>query len=129
MFGRAVVHGIHAALWGLDVWLEGQTDQLALRSLRATFQSAIGLGEEVRCFVERLPDNRVDIELRVGDAPAAWMEFEWVSRRGRPPETIARRAPERSVCRALSYDQVTTASGIIDPCLSPENAASVFPNL
>jgi MaoC dehydratase-like protein len=59
MFGRIVVHGIHLALWGTDVWLDGRTECLALRSFRAIFQSRIGLDEEVRCArLPRLPADQ-----------------------------------------------------------------------
>jgi MaoC dehydratase-like protein/short subunit dehydrogenase len=129
MFGRRVVHGIHAALWGMEAWLEGQTEQLALRSLRASFPSAIGLGDEVRCAIERLRGNHVEIELQVGDAVAVWVALEWVPRRDQPHERFARRLPEHSACRELSFDEVSTASGTLDLCLAPEDAASIFPNL
>lgn len=129
MFGRVVVHGIHAALWGLDVWLERQTEHLALRSLRASFQSGIGLGEEVRCSIESLADHHVEIVLLVGDAPVVWMAVEWVPRRDQSPGSFSRRTPERSACRSLSFDEVATASGTLDLCLALQDAGSVFPNL
>jgi len=129
MFGRAVVHGVHAALWGLDVWLGGRAEVLALRSLRATFQGTIGLGEKVGCFVERLPDNHVEIELRVGDAPVLWMTIQWASRRDQPPEAFSRRLPERLACRARSLEELATATGTLPLCFVPEGADVVFPNL
>lgn len=129
MFGRAVVHGVHAVLWGLETSLEGRTDCVGLLSLRATFQGAIGLGERVHCSLERLPDRSDEIELRVGDVPVLWMSVQWVSRPKQPSGMFSPRPPERLDCRDRSFAELATASGAVDLCFSPESAQSIFPSL
>jgi hypothetical protein len=43
LFGEPVVHGVHLALWALEVWLADRPRPVALREFRARFQKPVSL--------------------------------------------------------------------------------------
>jgi acyl dehydratase len=50
LFGRQVVHGLHALLWSADECLKTRTQGLELRAVKANFQAGIGVGQTVNCI-------------------------------------------------------------------------------
>ena len=62
-FGGLVVHGIHALLRGLNVWLGGMTEPIRLRTLTVTFRSPIIINESVEVVPRRTDDRGIRIDL------------------------------------------------------------------
>ena len=77
LFGRQVVHGLHALLWSLDHHLKSCTKPLELWSVKANFLAGIGVGQTVHCLVTRQDENRVAIQLEADGVPASWIEIAW----------------------------------------------------
>ena len=77
LFGRQVVHGLHALLWSLDNHLKSLAQPLELRTVKASFQAGIGVGQTVRCMVTRQDECQVAFQLETDSTPAAWLEITW----------------------------------------------------
>jgi len=116
IFGRPVVHGIHLVVWALDHWLEGQTTTAELRSIKADFLRPVGLEEEVT----------FEIKLLAGGSVAAKIKLDWAPSKRKESARLSKDCPERRDCRALSAEEVETASGSLDLCLDLDAAAGLF---
>lgn len=129
VFGRQVVHGLHALLWSLDLHLKSQTQPLELRSVKANFQAGIGVGQTVDGRVTLQDDNQVAVQLETDRTPAAWIEITW--RPLRQPETgaLPRLSPEPEKCRKRSIEELAAASGNIALQFNGDLAGRLFPNL
>jgi hypothetical protein len=128
MFGSPVVHGIHAVLWGVETWLEQEKEPRVLRSLRANFLTAIGVGDEVRCSVERGDLNEVNVELAVGNVPAVWISLAWAPGSRASGDRFRAFPPARTECRSPA-GSIGNARGSVPLCLSLRDASGVLPNV
>jgi hypothetical protein len=128
LFGRGLVHGIHAALWGLDAAMEDGDGDVSLTSMLASFPSPIGVDEPVRVSRTSAGDE-VEVALEVRGATAAWVRFGLSARldpgRGLPPDGL----PERRPCRDTVPDELPERSGCLPLHLDRARAASLFPAL
>ncbi|MGE5257302.1 MAG: MaoC/PaaZ C-terminal domain-containing protein [Hyphomicrobiales bacterium] len=73
LFGQPVVHGLHALLWGVDEALRTGMQALELRTVRADFQTGIGLGRTVNCIISNQHDRQIEIRLEIDEAPVIWI--------------------------------------------------------
>ena len=111
IFGRPVVHGVHAFLWALDNWLEEYRIPLDLCAVRVVFRSAIGVDETVNSSISCEGKNHVEIEL-VGEIDnAARIYVDWSHSKSQRSEFLSTEHPEKRKCRTLSTEEVATASG------------------
>jgi hypothetical protein len=129
LFGRQVVHGLHALLWSLDLHLKSQTQPLELRTTKANFQAGIGVGQTVRCMVTLQDEYRVAIQLETDSTPAAWFEITWNPSRKTRTVTLPKISPEPEKCRERSLEEVAAASGDVTLYLNGDLAGRLFPNL
>ena len=129
LFGRQVVHGLHALLWSLDYHLKSQAQPLELRTVKANFQAGIGVGQTVRCLITWQGEYRVAIHLETAGTPAAWIEISWNPLRHHWPDTLPKTSPEPEKCRERSIEEVAAASGNIALYFSGDRAGGLFPNL
>ncbi len=129
IFGRQVVHGIHALLWALDNWLEGHTKALDLCAVKAEFQRAIEVGEEISHSLKRQDKNRVKIELLTRGVCAAWIEIDWAPSKRKRTKLSLKKPPGHHKCKTLSIDEAKTASGTLHLYINLKSAAKLFPNL
>jgi MaoC like domain/short chain dehydrogenase len=129
LFGRQVVHGLHALLWSLDDHLKSRTQPLALRAVKANFQSGIGVGQFVRCWAAPQDEDRVAIKLEADSTPAAWIEISWSSVQRHRPGTLSKMSPEPERCRERSIEEAAEASGSLALYLDGDLAGGLFPNL
>jgi hypothetical protein len=76
LFGKPVVHGIHAVLWALDEWCRSLDHPVALRRLRADFQRPILVGDEVEYERRGGSHEYAEVSLRSGGRTALRLRFE-----------------------------------------------------
>ena len=129
LFGRQVVHGLHALLWSLDYHLKPQAQPLELRTVKANFQAGIGVGQTVRCLITRQDEYRVAIHLETVGTPAAWIEISWNPLRHHRSDTLPKMSAESEKCRERSIKEVATASGSVALYFNCDRAGGLFPNL
>jgi len=129
LFGRQVVHGLHALLWSLDLHLKSQTQPLELRTVKASFQAGVGLGETVRCRVTPLDEYRIAIQLETESTPAAWIEIAWSPLRRHRTGALPKISPPQGKCRKRAIEELTAASGNLALHFNGDLAGRLFPNL
>lgn len=129
LFGRQVVHGLHALLWSLDDHLKSRAQPLALRTVKANFQSGIGLGQTVRSLQTPQDESRVAIKLETASTPAAWIEISWSPEQNRPTDPLPKLSADPERCRERSIEEAAAAAGTIALYLDEDLAGGLFTNL
>jgi NADP-dependent 3-hydroxy acid dehydrogenase YdfG len=129
LFGRQIVHGMHALLWSLDDHLKSLTQHLELRTVKANFQAGIGVGQTVRCMVILQDEYRVAFQLETDSKPAAWIDITWGPLRHHQTGTLPMMSAEPEECRERSMEEVATASGHTALYFNGDHAGGLFPNL
>lgn len=130
LFGRQVVHGLHALLWSLDEQLQVEAQPLELRLVKANFQAGIGVGQTVCCRATREEQYRITVKLEAAAAPAAWAEISWEPARHRRSHRLSKSPPDLpGKCRERSLEDVASAAGSIALAFDEDLAGRLFPNL
>ena len=129
LFGRQVVHGLHALLWSLDYHLKSVRQPVELRTLKANFTAGIGVGQTLHCRVNLQDEYRVAMQLETDSTPAAWIEITWSPLRSLRRGALPKMSPEPEKCRERSRDEVASASGNIALYFNDDLAGELFPNL
>jgi hypothetical protein len=128
LFGRVVVHGVHAALGGLDVALSRADRDVSLTSVRAAFLSPIGVGEAVRTS-HTSEGDAVDVEIEVRGTTAARIRFSWSARRDPGGVFPQEGPPERGPCWETVPEELPARAGRLPLHLDRDRAAILFPVL
>ena len=129
LFGRQIVHGLHALLWALDECLKPQAQALALSSLSANFQAGIGVEQTVECFWAERGEDSADIRLDIDAAPVMWIRARWHPAERLATEVLPPPPREPAVCRELTAAEAAAAAGRVPLQLDGELAARLFPTL
>jgi hypothetical protein len=129
LFGRQIVHGLHALLWALDECLKPQTQALELSSLKATFQAGIGLGQAVECIRAERGGDSADIRLDVAGGPVMWIRADWRPSARHATEALPQPPRQPAACRELSPEAAAAAAGRVPLYLECGAAARLFPGL
>ena len=129
LFGRQVVHGLHALLWSLDHYLKAQTQPLELRTVKANFQAGIGVGQTVNCIFNPQDEHQVEMQLEIDKTPAVWIQIAWNTLRQHPTDNLPTTSQEPQKCRERSLDETAAASGNVSLYFDRELAARLFPDL
>jgi hypothetical protein len=68
IFGRAVVHGVHLLMGGLESFLSVEKlDSINITNIRADFWKSIGLNEEVVYSWEYMPSGKIVLQINSDD--------------------------------------------------------------
>jgi hypothetical protein len=129
LFGQPIVHGVHALMWALDQWLEGQTTPMRFQQLRVAFLKQIGLNQEVRFTLVSEQNNRVRIDLFKENEIAVRMVFEWLADAPGRFDEVSPVLPEQHPPDFLDAKDIQSCHGFLDLYLQPETARRLFPNL
>ena len=129
LFGRQIVHGLHALLWSADECLRTRAHGLELRTIKANFQKGIGLGQTVNCICVDQNEHHAEIRLEIDKTPAMWIQIAWSPSRRHKTDTILRAFHEPGKCRERSLEEAACASGSVPLYLDRELAAKLFPTL
>jgi len=129
LFGRQVVHGLHALLWSLDYHLKSQAQPLELRTVKANFQAGIGVGQTVRCMVILQDEYQVAFQLETDSKSAAWVDITWGPLRHHRTGTLPMMSAEPEKCRERSIEEVAVASGNVPLYFNGDLTGGILPNL
>jgi NADP-dependent 3-hydroxy acid dehydrogenase YdfG len=129
LFGRQIVHGLHALLWSADEYLRTRPPGLELRTVKAHFQAGIGLGQTVDCIRIDQNEHQVEIRLEIDKTPVMWIQIAWSHSREHPAGTLPRALHEPEECRERTLEEAAGASASVPLYLDRELAATLFPNL
>ena len=129
LFGRQVVHGLHALLWSVDRYLKTRTQSSELGTVKASFQAGLGVGQTVNCIYTTQDEHQVEIQLEADMTPAAWIHIVFSPSGQQPTDFLPVTSQEPEKCRNRSLDDVAAASGNLTLYFDKEYAARLFPNL
>ena len=129
LFGRQVVHGIHALLWSLNDHLKSCTQSKELLTVKANFQAGIGVGQTVRCLILQQDECQVAFQLEADSRPTAWIEITWAAMHHQTRRGLPKISADSKNCRRRSVDELSTASGTVALYLDDELTGKLFPNL
>jgi hypothetical protein len=129
LFGRQVVHGLHALFWSVDHYLKTRTQPLEIGTVKANFQAGLGVGQTVSCMYTRQSEHQVEIRLETDETPAAWIQIAWNPSSQQQADILPAASQEPGKCRQRSLDEVAAASGNLSLYFDKAYAARLFPNL
>jgi hypothetical protein len=129
LFGRQVVHGLHALFWSLDHYVKTRRQPLELLTVKTNFQAAIGLGQTVDCIYRPRDESRVEIQLQADKTLTAWIQIAWSPLRHHRSDVLPTRPQKPGKCRERSLEEAAAAAGDVSLYIDKELAASLFPNL
>ncbi|MGB5750723.1 MAG: SDR family NAD(P)-dependent oxidoreductase [Desulfobacterales bacterium] len=129
LFGRQIVHGLHALLWSADNYVKTRTQPLGLVTVKANFQAGLGLGQMANCIYSTPDEHLVEIILEADQTPAAWFQIALSPSGQKQTDTLPAASQEPEKCRERSIDEVAAASGNLPLYFDKESAGRLFPNL
>ncbi len=129
LFGRQVVHGLHALLWSVDHYLKTRTQPLELRAVKANFQAGIGLGQTVNCILITQDEHRIEIQLEADKTPVVWIQIAWSPLGQHRTDNLPTTPPKPEKCWERSIDEAAAAAGNVPLYFDGIFAAKLFPNL
>lgn len=124
LFGRAVVHGVHLALWALDSLLPDRT--LRLANLSVSFPAPVGIGEDATCAVVESDAAEVRLVVESGQAAAVHVSAKFGP--GGTVPFLPQPTPV-SACSDLGAGDVAHARGDEPLTLDTALCAALFPRL
>ena len=129
LFGKPVVHGMHAVLWSLNEWCGSQEQPVALRTLRADFQRPILVGTRVALEVRADRQDGTEIVLRSDGKTFLRLRFTWTPSEGLEeiPSVIQDSLPASSECVLREETSLEGLSGAAPLFLARRETAALFP--
>jgi hypothetical protein len=127
MFGRVVVHGIHAVLRALDAWIDD--GRVHLTFLRASFPRAIGLDEEVSIVVDANDPADAELRLTVHGSDVVVMKTGWAPGPCRGDAALPPGHPAPAPCREMERNDIPSATGALPLAVDRAEAERLFPRL
>ena len=129
IFGKQIVHGMHALLWGLDQYFESCTQPLQLVKVKGSFQSGIGVGETVNCHFESGDETHLEIRLEVNRTVVVWVQVSWAPGDQHRSFSLPADIPDNPVIRERPVEELIAATGSLPLYLDGKLSRNLFPNL
>ncbi len=129
LFGRPIVHGIHALLWALETWADEKEGQFKLSRLKADFPAPIPVGSEAVCRVidEAGFQTRMAVAVGVFDVLRVAIDTAAGAETQAIPPGPAENAP--AVIKSPAASDMKDACGSMPLHLDRDLATSLFPDL
>ncbi len=124
LFGSAVVHGVHLALWALDRVVAALPETTALEALQAQFDMPVPIDEEA--VLDIVPGAETRASIQVGGRRAARLRLRPGAN---PPAWQNRGQPADEPCHALETEALAAASGSAPLGFDPSLLNELFPAL
>lgn len=130
LFGKPVVHGIHAVLWCINEWCQSLSQPGALRTLRADFQRPILVGNSVSYESATGRRGETEILLRSDGRTVLRLRLDWAATRDFPTTLgVAAALPPSTECMAHDEASLPGLSGSLPLFLAEREFGQLFPRL
>jgi len=130
IFGRPVVHGIHALLWSLEDTLKEKTGPLQLLKLKVSFKRAIGIEENVSILKKKETPGQIEWQLATDVAPSAHVIVSYaVMHKTDQNNFLIEGLPPKTDCKDLDAKQIERAKGHLELYFAKKEMQKQFPNL
>lgn len=127
LFGGPVAHGVHAALWALDVWASTRGEPASLERLKVSFRRPVLTGESVSATVDESP-GRAKIAVRGRSATLITVDARF---RAHAPSALAGAfalPPPEGPCDDPTRAALVTAAGEVPLAADLTALASLVPH-
>ena len=132
MFGRPVVHGVHAVLWAMDQLLAthfaDRATALCIRTLSVEFRSPMLVDDSIGLTIVRQASGSFQLDLSSNGNDAAGITL-WIEDAGASVVAVQPTLPERLAPRELAPGRVKISPGRLPLHLDPNLSATLFPHL
>lgn len=128
IFGQVVVHGIHALLWGLEVWLEKQVQLLHITSFDVRFFGAIGIEDKCSCIWSKR-ENQIDISIRTEGNIAVKIKLKAEPSINGNNVSLPDSFPRMEECANPTKEESSNASGAVELSLHRDSLKKIFPKV
>jgi MaoC like domain len=128
IFGRQVVHGIHALLWGFDTWAKDFHSPISLLKLNVEFHTAFGLEEPVEYSVKSTNGHSAEIMLLAQRSEVIGFQFEWENSPNKQTIPIADSIFENNAPAQHSIIEISKCSGSLKLSCNLEILTCLFPH-
>ena len=126
MFGRPVVHGIHALVWALDCFFADKKDQVVLNTLEVEFQGAMGVDEPISYILLGETENTANIQLNNKDVPATMIWVTWEKKVHADSQVFETEIPEQKEPVYVDPEGVAGRSEAFDIYFPKEKTSAMF---
>jgi acyl dehydratase len=129
LFGRPVVHGVHALLWSLDEWCNAHQQPVVVEEMRVDFQRPIRVDEPVRYELRGGEQERTELVLHSQGRTAARVRIRWSydAATRAAPALLDSGAPQKGQCMEHGEQDLEGRSGVLPLHLPRSEAEILFP--
>jgi NAD(P)-dependent dehydrogenase (short-subunit alcohol dehydrogenase family) len=129
LFGQAVVHGMHSALWAMDAWAATLDGPARLTSIRCEFPRPIAVGAPADLALALHGEREATLEVSSGGTLATRVSLAW-KLAGPPGDRAPRDAfPPSREPRDLAETDASAVEGALDLYLDAAAFRRIFPRL
>jgi len=130
IFGRPVVHGIHALLWSLENVFLNIKGPLQLTTLKTSFKRPIGIEEKLFLQKIKTTHQKIEFQLATDVAASAHVIVSYQPIPSTDEEIYYKIGlPPKYESKALEASQLDNASGDLDLYFDKDETSRLFPEL
>lgn len=126
MYGKPVVHGVHAVLWAFDIWLKERKSLIRLNSLDVDFILPIAVNASIQMVIFNETDGELKLHMLVGGSIALKIKVDFSPSPHQAQRTFK---PVLGIgeCRTFQVDDLSGVSGKVSLNLDNDLADRLFP--
>ncbi len=127
IYGKVVVHGVHALLWALECLAQVGGPKRSLLHLNTKFKRQVHLNEVVLCKLLQLDDNGFKLSLETEEKTVVRVEGSFSQSRyqlnGLPKQM------DRMECRDVNFEEIGAGSGFLPLFVDEDRVRAMFPGV
>jgi hypothetical protein len=127
VFGKPVVHGIHALLWVLDSLFGDLNRQIDLTGVKASFVRPMGVGDHLLRKIISQDDTSAEIHIVCGDMITTKVRASWRTAAEPLRSSQEDRLPPKQTPRLLTEEDLFERTGSLEICMDSRLATRLFP--
>jgi hypothetical protein len=127
LFGQPVVHGMHALLWAIDVWLGESNVPVRLKTLKARFRASIPLNANVEVVTRSEDSKQVNFDLLCDEVKVLTASSSF-DLEPKDQMRVSPEIPPCESCRNRTAVELQSAAGLVPLCFEPEMGGHLFPH-
>jgi len=128
IYGKPVVHGIHAVLWAFDTWLTNKKDSIELITLDVDFLRPLAVNEILQSTIIKESDNSLTMYILERGVRALKLKATFL-----PSSTQKQRKfkaiSEIGECNSIAKDELLGVSGKVHLNIDCNLADELFPDV
>ncbi len=129
LFGGTVVHGMHATLLAIDLFLADASERRSLASIQVSYTS--GLSQEQKASMESLSDGETSATLRILSSGQIIqiVKLTWSKERPLDSSQQSNACPPREIPDVINLEAAANLNGEVTAQVDESLASGLFPSL